>query len=83
MRETRYVKICDGFRVTYDGETYEIENSLSKLWDMIGWGDDDDEVIREARGEVLRHLYGWGYIDMTCAMPKGHTLRIDVIPCKN
>ena len=75
------IKLCDGFKITYNGESWDVAN-LSELWQAIKW-DNDDEETKKAREVVIRELFCFGCIDMTPAMPKGNALYIEVIPCKD
>lgn len=75
------IKICDGFRVIYDGEEI-IMDTLSEVFEAIHWGGDDPET-QEARTIFVKNMWCFGYVDLTMAMPKGHTLIIHAIPCKD
>ena len=78
--KTRYIKLCDGFRLEYDGDNERFE-TLQEVFTAIHW-DTDDESTKEARSIVCREMFCFGYVDLTPCMPKGHTLVIRAIPVK-
>lgn len=78
---TRHIKLYDGVRVNYDGEETTVKH-INDLWEMFNWDIDNDESANNAALEVTRALIGMGYIDLTRAMPKGHTLTVEIIPVK-
>lgn len=78
--ETREIKLCDGFRIEYDGENERFE-TLEEVFKAIHW-DTDDGSTKQAREIVWRELWCFGFVDLTPYMPKGHTLVIRAIPVK-
>ena len=77
----RTIKLFEGVKVVYDGEE-TIVKSPAELWEMFNWDIKNDPEADAAASEVTRQLIGWGYIDMTPAMPNGHTLTVEIIPVK-
>lgn len=78
----RYIKLFEALEVNYDGEIIRV-NSFPELWDMFHWDIKNDESANNAALEVTRMIVATGYIDMTAAMPEGHTLTVSVIPVKD
>lgn len=81
MADKKTIKLYDGVRIKTDGQTYDVQY-IADIWEMFDWDIENNPLEKEASLEITRSLIGFGFIDLTPSMPSGHTMTIEVIPCK-
>lgn len=80
--KTFKIKLYDGVIVKSDGEEIRLDH-IADLWPLFKWDIKNDESAKAAALEVTRQLIAFGYVDMSAAIPKGHTLTVEIIPPTN
>ena len=79
---TKTIKIYDGVIVRTDGKEQRFDY-IPDIWEAFRWDIENNEEQKNASLEITRALIGFGYVDLTFAMPKGHTMEIEIIPPTN
>ena len=82
MAENFSIKLYDGVIVKSDGKEIRLDY-IADLWPLFKWDIENDESASAAALEVTRQLMAFGYVDMSAAIPKGHTLTVEIIPPTN